>query len=1061
MLAIIYLILFIVLGDLICRRLFPFVSIPQRLATATLSGMLIAAWGTYVSAWLFSSTNSPMLWGNLLFAGIALAGIAFLLNHEYDAPEVSEESVPLHDDKWDWAILGVFLIVVTWLVFITFSFGDGKLKIAHHQWSDFGSNISIMQSFALGHNFPTEYPHFSGDRIRYHFLFYFLAGNLEYLGLNPALSNNILSILSWVSMLALIMAFGSIVFSSKAVGRIAAGLFFFHGSWSIITYLTSKETFWDALSAIPAMRDFLNSGFPYRGEAWGVWSQVVYVNQRHLTSSIGLLLIVLCFLAIRYKDRLQPVMTEAASDNAGSTDTDEVFETADTNSEVDEDEEIRELNTAASSEASATGLNEFFIDVAEEADNAEIEDPESENPSDDDESEIAGDDDTPGNTEIDAIAREPKQPFDWRAFAATLPPYLLCSLLLGLIPMWNSAIFVSAFVILGVCFLLFPNRLQLIAMAVVTGIFSLPQVLYLKGGDLPDTGVRLFNFGYTLVPPTYWAAVEYMAYTFALKWPLIIVGLIVATWFQRKIFLAVLPLVFITFFLQFSAEALTNHKFLNVWLIFANMFAASGIVFLWRLSNKAAAVVGRAVALLLCAVIVFGGVADAFPIKNSFWMFLPYKDDPLVEWVKENTDPRSRFVSFRYVNHGILVAGRRLFHGHPYYSWGAGYPVGERDTVYKKMFSERDPRTLYQLLRDHDIDYVAIDDQLRRSDFTPNLNESTFTIMFKAVYNDVENKYGKLTIYEVPKDASQVNFSLAVSSANPKGSEPMPPAANAFAGGEGRGGGQFIRPRGMTVDAAGNIYVADTGNSRIQKFDAKGNFLLDLGDAGDEPGRLREPNGVAVDAKGNIFTADAARNKLLKFNAKGEFEKEWSGPPEMDFYGPRDIAIAANGSLYIVDQGRTRIVRFDPIKEAFAQWGTRGEGEGQFVESTGIAIGGGNIYVADNGNGRIQVFDLDGKFIRQWEVPAWEKFVWNFPDVAVDEKRNLLYVSNGWKDQVFIYDLDGNLTAGAVSVSSGGQLKNPTSLAFLPEREGGNLIVLNTGGANLSVVPAAATSPQR
>ncbi|QQS32483.1 MAG: NHL repeat-containing protein [Acidobacteriota bacterium] len=1058
MLAIIYLILFIVLGDLICRRLLPFVSIPQRLATAVLSGMLIAAWGTYISAWLFSSTNSPMLWGNLLFAGIALAGIAFLLNHEYNAPKVSEENISLHDDKWDWVILGVFLIVVTWLVFITFSFGEGKLKIAHHQWSDFGSNISIMQGFALGHNFPTEYPHFSGDRIRYHFLFYFLAGNLEYLGLNPALSNNILSILSWVSMLALIMAFGSIVFSSKAVGRIAAGLFFFHGSWSIITFLTSKETFWDALSAIPAMRDFLNSGFPYRGEAWGVWSQVVYVNQRHLTSSIGLLLIVLCFLAIRYKDSLKkPVLTDAEADNVQNGDgalTDGSIETAPSEIADDLNPEREPVDTAEKDE---TGLNKFFVELSNDQDENAPEYLSKEGADPGDKDPIADEESASDTKDMPPVQQTP---FDWRALAITLPPYIFCGLILGLSPMWNSAVFVSAFVILAVCFFVFSHRLQLLVMAVVTGIFSLPQVLFLKGGDLPDTGVRLFNFGYTLVPPTYWAAVEYMAYTFALKWPLIILGLIVATWFQRKIFLAVLPLVFITFFLQFSAEALTNHKFLNVWLIFANMFAASGIVFLWRLRNKAAAVAGRAFALILCTVIVFGGVADAFPIKNSFWMFLPYKDDPLVEWVKENTDPRSRFLSFRYVNHGILVAGRRLFHGHPYYSWGAGYPVGERDTVYKKMFSERDPRTLYQLLRDHQIDYVAIDDQLRRSDFTPNLNEATFTIMFKAVYNDVENKYGKLTIFEVPKDASQVNFSLAASSANPKGSEPMPPAANAFAGGEGRGGGQFIRPRGMTVDAAGNIYVADTGNSRIQKFDAKGNFLLDLGDAGDEPGRLREPNGVAVDAKGNIFTADAARNKLLRFNAKGEFEKEWSGPPEMDFYGPRDIAIAANGSLYIVDQGRTRIVRFDPEKETFSQWGTRGDGEGQFVESTGIAVGAGNIFVADNGNGRIQVFDLDGKFIRQWEVPAWEKFVWNFPDIAVDEKRKLLYVSNGWKDQVFIYDFDGNLAAGAVSVASGGQLKNPTSLAFLPEKVGGNLIVLNTGGANLSVV-AAAASPQR
>jgi DNA-binding beta-propeller fold protein YncE len=254
------------------------------------------------------------------------------------------------------------------------------------------------------------------------------------------------------------------------------------------------------------------------------------------------------------------------------------------------------------------------------------------------------------------------------------------------------------------------------------------------------------------------------------------------------------------------------------------------------------------------------------------------------------------------------------------------------------------------------------------------------------------------------------------------------------------------------VDAAGNIYVADTGNSRIQKFDAKGTFILDMGDAGDQNGRLREPNGIAVDAKGNIYTADAARNRLMRFTPQGEFEKEWSGTPDEEFYGPRDIAIAPNGSIYIVDQGRTRIVKFETDKENFTAWGTRGDGEGQFLESTGIAIGDGKVFVADNGNGRIQVFDLNGKFIRQWEVPAWEKFVWNFPDVAVDEKNKLLYVSNGWKNQLFVYDLEGNLVEGNLQITSGGQLNNPTGLAFLDEKAGGDLFILNTGGANLSLV---------
>ena len=130
-------------------------------------------------------------------------------------------------EKWDWVFTGLFFVFLCWLAFATFDVSDGKVQINTQEWSDFGSNVSIMQSFAMGSNFPTEYPHYSGEHIHYHFLFYFQAGNLEYLGLNPAMANNVLFILSTISMLVYVMTLGVIVFTSKIIGRIAAVIFFF------------------------------------------------------------------------------------------------------------------------------------------------------------------------------------------------------------------------------------------------------------------------------------------------------------------------------------------------------------------------------------------------------------------------------------------------------------------------------------------------------------------------------------------------------------------------------------------------------------------------------------------------------------------------------------------------------------------------------------------------------------------------------------------------------------------------------------------------------------------
>src|SRR5258708_4082529 len=127
----------------------------------------------------------------------------------------------------DWLLIAGYVVLVSWMMFASFNAKEGKLLIANPEYSDFGPNTALMQSFAVGHNFPTEYPHFSGDRIRYHFLFYFQAGNLEFLGLNPAWSLNLLSISTIVAMLMLVMALGEVLFDSRAVGRLGSVLFFF------------------------------------------------------------------------------------------------------------------------------------------------------------------------------------------------------------------------------------------------------------------------------------------------------------------------------------------------------------------------------------------------------------------------------------------------------------------------------------------------------------------------------------------------------------------------------------------------------------------------------------------------------------------------------------------------------------------------------------------------------------------------------------------------------------------------------------------------------------------
>src|SRR6187401_508076 len=292
MLALIYFALAALVGDFICRRFYQFESRAHRCAAAILVGLVVSSWFTYLTGLAFFWTSQPLVWANLLFFVAAVALLSWpkwkgrILKSTSSEAYVERPNLyltrPEGSSIADWLLIVGYVVLVSWMMFASFNTAGGKLRIANPEYSDFGPNTALIQSFAVGHNFPTEYPHFSGDRIRYHFLFYFQAGNLEFLGLSPALANNVLSILSLTSMLVLVMTLGTILFASRVVGRIGAALFFFHGSLAFIPFFIANGSLSAVLNRLSTTRDFLSSGLPYRGEDWGVWSQVVYLNQRHL-----------------------------------------------------------------------------------------------------------------------------------------------------------------------------------------------------------------------------------------------------------------------------------------------------------------------------------------------------------------------------------------------------------------------------------------------------------------------------------------------------------------------------------------------------------------------------------------------------------------------------------------------------------------------------------------------------------------------------------------------------------------------------------------------------------
>jgi len=279
-------------------------------------------------------------------------------------------------------------------------------------------------------------------------------------------------------------------------------------------------------------------------------------------------------------------------------------------------------------------------------------------------------------------------------------------------------------------------------------------------------------------------------------------------------------------------------------------------------------------------------------------------------------------------------------------------------------------------------------------------------------------------------------------------------AATAIFGAQGTGNGQLLNPKNLALDSRGNIYVVDSGNHRIVKFDPKGTFVTQWGNNGSGPGQFKDdPWGIAVDAQGNVYVADTWNHRIQKFDGSGTFVTQWGSFAETggaaqgkegQFWGPRAIAFDADGNLYVTDTGNKRVQKFTPDGKFLGQWGGVGLQPGQFNEPVGIAISQktGDIFVADTWNRRIQRFDKTFKPITQWPVQGWAgESVNNKPYLVVDADDNV-YISDPEGYQVIKFDNQGRVQAVFGQFGTDQRSFNlPTGLAIGPE---GNIFVVDS-----------------
>ena len=186
-------------------------------------------------------------------------------------------------------------------------------------------------------------------------------------------------------------------------------------------------------------------------------------------------------------------------------------------------------------------------------------------------------------------------------------------------------------------------------------------------------------------------------------------------------------------------------------------------------------------------------------------------------------------------------------------------------------------------------------------------------------------------------------------------------------------------PSSVAMDRNGLIYVlqrsVEPGRppargkaDPVIVVDQQGTVLRSWG-----AGMFQIPHAIRVDPKGNIWTVDAASSMVLEFTPQGKKLMEISvgGQPaaKTGFNGTTDIAFAPNGHLFISDgYGNARILEYSADGKRLAEWGSPGTGPGQFRQPHSLAVDdAGVIYVADRQNGRLQRFDLQGRFLGEWD----------------------------------------------------------------------------------------------
>jgi ABC-type Fe3+ transport system permease subunit/DNA-binding beta-propeller fold protein YncE len=251
-------------------------------------------------------------------------------------------------------------------------------------------------------------------------------------------------------------------------------------------------------------------------------------------------------------------------------------------------------------------------------------------------------------------------------------------------------------------------------------------------------------------------------------------------------------------------------------------------------------------------------------------------------------------------------------------------------------------------------------------------------------------------------------------------------------GTRGTGAGQLNKPRSVTAEPDGSVYVVDM-TGRVQKFGPDGAYQLSWQMEQTDLGR---PKGLCLDREGRVVVNEPHYSRVNHFSPEGKLVFRWGnhGTNAGQLAFPRAVAVNSKGEIVLSEYGLVeRVQRFSADGRTFlGTFGRPGQQPGEFNRAEGLCVDAQDrIYVADSCNHRIQIFAADGTFLRTYGKAGAGPGELSYPyDICVDP-QGFQFVCEFGNSRIQVFDPNGN----SVEIIGGpgaepGRFNNPWGVAL-------------------------------